>query len=199
MRRTLTDYLGSVLDAPISRLRRQAISIAICVAGAIGAIFYAASAATLALEPQVGAVYGRLIIAGRLCIAGDRRDRHSPPVVAAGNHHAPRASRSQGNAETGPAGNDHRSGRHGLQRFRKPESRQGRQTLSDLRKQKGAASMRRLFYFCRDQPTARRSLRLALRSKNSAWLTTADTVAGWNGLAIRKAGSGRSPVRKRSG
>ena len=50
MRRTLTDYLGSVLDAPISRLRRQAISIAICVAGAIGAIFYAAAAATLALE-----------------------------------------------------------------------------------------------------------------------------------------------------
>src|SRR5215467_12997842 len=45
----------------------------------------------------------------------------------------------------------------------------------------------------------RRSRRLAVRSKNSAWLATADTVAGWNGLAMRKAGSGRSPVRKRSG
>src|SRR5262245_30778519 len=41
--------------------------------------------------------------------------------------------------------------------------------------------------------------RVALRWKNSAWLTTAETVAGWNGLAIRKAGSGRCPVRNRSG
>ena len=40
---------------------------------------------------------------------------------------------------------------------------------------------------------------LALRAKNSAWLAMAETIAGWNGLAIRKAGSGRSPVRKRSG
>jgi hypothetical protein len=68
MRRTLTDYLGSVLDAPISNLRRQAIAIAICIAGAIGAIFYAASAATLALEAEVGAVYGRLIVAGAFAL-----------------------------------------------------------------------------------------------------------------------------------
>ena len=46
---------------------------------------------------------------------------------------------------------------------------------------------------------ARRSRRRALRSKNRAWLMTADTVAGWKGFAIRNAGSGRSPVRKRSG
>ena len=38
-----------------------------------------------------------------------------------------------------------------------------------------------------------------LRWKNSAWLATADTIAGWNGFDIRNAGSGRSPVRKRSG
>ena len=38
-----------------------------------------------------------------------------------------------------------------------------------------------------------------LRWKNSAWLATADTMAGWNGFEIRNAGSGRSPVRKRSG
>ena len=49
------------------------------------------------------------------------------------------------------------------------------------------------------QATTRRSRRLALRSKNSAWLAIADTVEGWNGFAIRNAGSGRSPVRKRSG
>ena len=27
----------------------------------------------------------------------------------------------------------------------------------------------------------------------------ADTIAGWKGFEIRKAGSGRSPVKKRSG
>jgi hypothetical protein len=37
------------------------------------------------------------------------------------------------------------------------------------------------------------------RWKNSAWLATAETIAGWNGFEIRNAGSGRSPVRKRSG
>lgn len=49
------------------------------------------------------------------------------------------------------------------------------------------------------QAVARTSRRRALCWKNSAWLITAETFAGWNGLAIRKAGSGRSPVRKRSG
>jgi hypothetical protein len=68
MRKTLTDYLGSVLDAPISRLRRQAIAIGLCIAGAIGATFYAAAAASLALEAQVGAVYGRLIIAAAFAL-----------------------------------------------------------------------------------------------------------------------------------
>ncbi|GJD44371.1 hypothetical protein AFCDBAGC_2238 [Methylobacterium cerastii] len=43
------------------------------------------------------------------------------------------------------------------------------------------------------------SRRRAVCWKNSAWLMTAETLAGWNGLAMRKAGSGRSPVRKRSG
>lgn len=40
---------------------------------------------------------------------------------------------------------------------------------------------------------------LELRWKNSAWLATADTMAGWKGFEIKNAGSGRSPVRKRSG
>jgi hypothetical protein len=43
------------------------------------------------------------------------------------------------------------------------------------------------------------ALRPARRSKNSAWLIAAFTASGWNGLVIRKAGSGRSPVRSRSG
>jgi len=63
MRRTLTDFLGSVLDAPISRLRNWVIGVAICAAGAIGAIYYAAAAAWLALEPRVGAIYAHLILA----------------------------------------------------------------------------------------------------------------------------------------
>ena len=54
-------------------------------------------------------------------------------------------------------------------------------------------------FFHRPYTAARRSLRRALRSKNSAWLMTAETAEGWNGLAIKKAGSGRSPVRNRSG
>ncbi len=36
-------------------------------------------------------------------------------------------------------------------------------------------------------------------SQDAAPAETAETFAGWNGLAMRKAGSGRSPVRKRSG
>ena len=44
-----------------------------------------------------------------------------------------------------------------------------------------------------------RSRWCALRPKNSAWLATAETTASWNGLAIKNAGSGRCPVRKRSG
>lgn len=43
------------------------------------------------------------------------------------------------------------------------------------------------------------ALRPARRSKNSAWLIAAFTASGWNGLVIRNAGSGRSPVSSRSG
>jgi hypothetical protein len=40
---------------------------------------------------------------------------------------------------------------------------------------------------------------MALRSKNKTWLTIADSAEGRYGLDTRKAGSGRFPVRKRSG
>ena len=50
----------------------------------------------------------------------------------------------------------------------------------------------------RDQASTGR-LRWAFRSKNSAWLMTAETVDGWKGLVIRNVGSGRSPVRYLSG
>jgi len=68
MRPTLTEFLGSVLDAPISRLRNYAIGIAVCTAGTIGAAYYVLAAAVLALEPQVGAVYARLIVAAAFAI-----------------------------------------------------------------------------------------------------------------------------------
>src|SRR6201994_975099 len=62
------------------------------------------------------------------------------------------------------------------------------------------AEARRAFAGAENQDAAARGARLReLRWKNSAWLATAETIAGWNGLEIRNAGSGRSPVRKSSG
>src|SRR6202161_2676465 len=50
------------------------------------------------------------------------------------------------------------------------------------------------------QKAAARGARLReLRWKNSAWLATADTIAGWNGFEIRNAGSGPSPGWQRLG
>lgn len=60
---SLSDYIGSSLDGPISALRRQAIAIAVAAASAVGAVFYSLSAAMLALEPHVGDIYARLLIA----------------------------------------------------------------------------------------------------------------------------------------
>lgn len=66
----LPDYIGASLDGPISAVRRQTIAIVIAAASAVGAIFYVLSAATLALEPMVGLVYARLIIAGAFILLG---------------------------------------------------------------------------------------------------------------------------------
>jgi hypothetical protein len=63
-----------------------------------------------------------------------------------------------------------------------------------------AGLMRALLSQSRGYDAAALGMRLReLRWKNSAWLATAETIAGWNGFEIRNAGSGRSPVRKRSG
>jgi hypothetical protein len=66
----LPEYIGASLDGPISAVRRQTIAIIIAVASAVGAIFYTLSAAALALEPQFGTVYARLIIAGAFVVLG---------------------------------------------------------------------------------------------------------------------------------
>jgi hypothetical protein len=47
-----------------AKLRRNAILYAICAVCAVTAIVFAASASLIALEPAVGVVYARLILAG---------------------------------------------------------------------------------------------------------------------------------------
>jgi hypothetical protein len=58
---------AKVADAT-GKLKRNAILYAVCVFCGIAAIIYAASASVLALEPEVGAVYARLILAGTFAL-----------------------------------------------------------------------------------------------------------------------------------
>ncbi len=79
--------------------------------------------------------------------------------------------------------------------------------LSAAREQASPLAGTGLLYLRNSQVAFEKSYEAAARGarirefrwKNSAWLTTADTMAGWNGFEIRNAGSGRSPVRNRSG
>lgn len=83
---SLPDYIGSSLDGPISAVRRQTIAIAVAAASAVGAVFYFLSAALLALEPLVGGIYARLLIAAAFIIIAAAaillpRLFHTPSVV----------------------------------------------------------------------------------------------------------------------
>jgi hypothetical protein len=67
----LTDIVASAvgnaaakLSGAAANLRRTAILYAICAFCAVAAIIFAASATLMALEPAVGVVYARLILAG---------------------------------------------------------------------------------------------------------------------------------------
>jgi hypothetical protein len=60
---SLPDYIGSSLDGPISAVRRQTIAIAVAAVGVIGAVMFLLWAVLLALEPTVGPIYARLLIA----------------------------------------------------------------------------------------------------------------------------------------
>lgn len=60
---SLSDHIGSRLDGPLSAMRRQAIALAVAAASAVGAVFYGLSAARLALEPLVGDIPARLLVA----------------------------------------------------------------------------------------------------------------------------------------
>ena len=58
----LSRYIDRTLDAPISIVRRLVLSIVICAAAAIGALFYLAAAAIIALETLLSPAWARLII-----------------------------------------------------------------------------------------------------------------------------------------
>jgi len=60
---SLSDYIGTSLDGPISAVRRQAIAIAVAAASAVCAVIFLLWAALLALEPLVGVISARLLIA----------------------------------------------------------------------------------------------------------------------------------------
>lgn len=64
----LSRYIDRTLDAPISIVRRLVISIVMCAAAAIGALFYLASAAVIALEIVMSPAWARLIIGGALLL-----------------------------------------------------------------------------------------------------------------------------------
>ena len=64
----LSRYIDNTLDAPISVVRRQLIAIVICIAAAIGALFYLASAGVLALESVMSSAWARLIIGATLLL-----------------------------------------------------------------------------------------------------------------------------------
>lgn len=64
----LSRYIDRTLDAPISIVRRLVISIVMCAAAAIGALFYLASAAAIALEAVMSPAWARLIIGGALLL-----------------------------------------------------------------------------------------------------------------------------------
>jgi hypothetical protein len=58
------DMVASAFNGATARLQRNAIGYAICAVAGVGAIVLATGASVLALEPHVGEVYARLIVAG---------------------------------------------------------------------------------------------------------------------------------------
>lgn len=97
---SLPDYIGSSLDGPITAVRRMTIAIAVAAASAVGALFYLLSAALLALEPLVGDVYARLLIAAAFIVIACGavllpRLFHTPSVVERAHAEASALTRDQ--------------------------------------------------------------------------------------------------------
>jgi hypothetical protein len=65
----LNDILRMAFNGVGAKLRRDAICYALIAFCALGMIVFAASASVLALEPMVGMVYARLILAGFFAFA----------------------------------------------------------------------------------------------------------------------------------
>ncbi len=80
---SLSDLFGASLDGPIAAIRRYVISYSIAATATVGAVIYAASAATGALELALGPVGARATMA--LVLA----------IVAVGGLLAPRLLRSK--------------------------------------------------------------------------------------------------------
>lgn len=59
----LPDIVTAALNGAAAKLKRDAIAIAIMAVGAVGALIMLTGASVLWLEPQVGMVYARLIVA----------------------------------------------------------------------------------------------------------------------------------------
>jgi hypothetical protein len=84
----LMSIFTSALSGVLARIQRDAISYGLCAICGIAAIILVTSASILALEPSVGVVYARLIVAGvYVLIAGVtllrmRRGRSAPSGVA---------------------------------------------------------------------------------------------------------------------
>ena len=85
---SISDLVGNALDGPVTAIRRQVVSIVIAIAAAIGALFYGASAAMLALEALLGPILARTIIAVALLLIavigyfGPRMISHHAPKPA---------------------------------------------------------------------------------------------------------------------
>ncbi|ARP99563.1 hypothetical protein [Pseudorhodoplanes sinuspersici] len=60
---SISDLVGNALDRPVTAIRRQVVSIVIAIAAGLGALFYGASAAMLALELLLGPILARVVIA----------------------------------------------------------------------------------------------------------------------------------------
>jgi hypothetical protein len=60
----LQEIVGLAFNGAAAKLRRDVMLYGLCGLCALAAIVMATSASVLALEPQVGAIYARLIVAG---------------------------------------------------------------------------------------------------------------------------------------
>jgi hypothetical protein len=81
----LSDLVTEGLDRPIAAIRRYAISLAVAIVAAGGAVIYAASALLLALEAALGPIGARAAVAAVLlaiAIAGYFVPRLLPPPAA---------------------------------------------------------------------------------------------------------------------